>query len=135
MNGHNTVLQFSWRTVLFRLDMVIKSVTCDFSAVRMRSMKIFGINLISVLIAGTFTLPVLMGILRPFSKNRIQYSLISMVHNIELIVSIVSSVLLTNIIFTSSADSFPTKIFKYVPAIWHTIAYQDICSYALATII
>ena len=38
--------------------MVIKSVTCDFSAVRMRSMKIFGINLISVLIAGTFTLPV-----------------------------------------------------------------------------
>ncbi|NLO46939.1 MAG: transglutaminase domain-containing protein [Clostridiales bacterium] len=98
-------------------------------------MKIFGINLISVLIAGTFTLPVLMGILRPFSKNRIQYSLISMVHNIELIVSIVSSVLLTNIIFTSSADSFPTKIFKSVPAIWHSIANQDIWAYALATII
>ncbi len=98
-------------------------------------MKLFGINLISVMIAGIFALPVIAGVLRPFSKNRIQFSLISMVHNIELIASIVLSVLLTNIIFTSGPDNFPTKIFKSVPAIWNSITSQDIWAYILAVII
>jgi hypothetical protein len=94
-------------------------------------MKLFGINLITVLIAGIFLLPVIAGVLRPFSKNRIQYSLISMIHNVELITAMIASVFLTNIIFTLGADNFPTKLFKSVPAIWHSIVNQDIWAYIL----
>ncbi len=95
----------------------------------------FGVNLISVLIAGIFSLPVLAGFLRPFSKNRIQYSLVSMIHHLEMITAILVSVFLANLLFTSGPDCFPTKLFRSVPAIWNSIVSQDIWAYILAVVL
>lgn len=89
------------------------------------------INLITVLIAVIFLLPILAGILHPFSRYRIQESLISLFNNLEIILGIVLAVYLTRVLFSEQGNSILTRLYQFVPALQDLLTRQDIRSYAM----
>ncbi|MEI6102272.1 MAG: hypothetical protein WCP73_10580, partial [Eubacteriales bacterium] len=62
------------------------------------------VNWISVLIACIFILPVLIGMLRPFSSGHVQSSVMSLVDVLELLLSIVLSLYFTRTILTDDGN-------------------------------
>lgn len=74
------------------------------------------INIITVLVVGIFLMPILAGILLPFSSNRIQHSLLSMLNSLKFILGIILAVYLVRVILSDSGNSFLTSLYKFIPS-------------------
>lgn len=75
------------------------------------------INLITVLIAGIFLLPLLTGILRPFSANNIKDSLFSMLNTLEFILGVILTVYVVRVIFSENGNRFLERLYQVIPSI------------------
>ena len=89
------------------------------------------INMITVLIAGIFLIPILAGTLYPFSSNRIQHSLVSMLNSLEFLLGIILAVYLARVIFSEKGNSFLTSLYKFIPSIRDLLSKQDIWAYII----
>lgn len=92
------------------------------------------VNMITVLIAGIFLIPVLLGMLRPFSGNRIQHSLVSMLKILKFMVAVLITLFLSKLLF-SGEDGLFTNLLKNIPSIWDSISNQDVWAYLIADLI
>ena len=93
------------------------------------------INMITVLIAGIFLIPILAGILHPFSNNRIQHSLVSMLNSLEFLLGIILAIYLARVIFSGNGNSFLTSLYKFIPSIRDLLPRQDIWAYIIAVLV
>src|SRR5659263_637627 len=93
------------------------------------------INMITVLIAGIFLIPILAGILHPFSNNRIQHSLVSMLNSLEFLLGIILAIYLARVIFSGNGNSFLTSLYKFIPSIKDLLPRQDIWAYIITVLV
>lgn len=89
------------------------------------------INMITVILAVVFLLPILAGILRQLTSARIQNSLLSVFSFIGLLIGLLLSVYLARIIFGGEQNSFLTALYKLVPSIEESVENQDIWAYII----
>ncbi|OPX90108.1 MAG: Transglutaminase-like superfamily protein [Pelotomaculum sp. PtaB.Bin104] len=90
------------------------------------------INIITVLIAGIFLIPILAGMLHPFSSNRIRYSLVSMLNSMVLLLGIILAVYFARLIFSDNSNIFLTSLYKFIPSIRGMLSGQDLWAYIIA---
>ena len=84
------------------------------------------INWITVLIGGVFIIPILSGIIVPFSSDRIRNSLLSLINSLRFILSIILSIYLTGIILNDNQNIFLTVICKIIPSIQKYVSEKNI---------
>ncbi len=81
-------------------------------------MNIFGdINIITAVIAVIFVIPILIGIVRPLTNERIHRSFASLLNNLILLASILLSIYLTRIILSDADNIVLTTVYKIFPAL------------------
>jgi len=88
------------------------------------------INIITVIIIGLFTLPLLVGILRPLTSERIYYSFASLINNVILLTAVLLSVYCTRLILADEDGEILTTLFHILPTLQST-AHRDIWLSAL----
>lgn len=89
--------------------------------------------MITIAIVSIFTIPILIGMLRPFSEDRIQHSLWSLLDNLVFIVGIFLSIYLTKKIFFVNNEDFFRQIYKLIPANITSFLYgKDILTYLVS---
>lgn len=96
---------------------------------------ISNINMITVLIAGIFLIPILAGMLHPFSSNKIHHSLVSMLDSLEFLTGIVLAIYLARVIFSDNGKGFLTSLYKFIPSIKGFLSKQDIWAYIIVILI
>jgi hypothetical protein len=88
------------------------------------------INIITVIIIGLFTLPLLVGILRPLTSERIYYSFASLINNVILLTAVLLSVYCTRLILADEDGEILTTLFHILPT-FQSAAHRDIWLSAL----
>jgi transglutaminase-like putative cysteine protease len=89
------------------------------------------INIISLLIACIFIIPILAGIVRPFTDDRIHRSFSSLFYNLILLASIILSIYLTRLILSDNTNVVLTFLYKIFPALRNAVIQKEIWVYAL----
>ncbi len=93
------------------------------------------INIITAVIAVIFVIPILIGIIRPLTHERIHRSFTSLLSNLILLASVLLSIYLTRIIL-SDADNFVlTTLYKIFPALESSTANAQIWVSVILTIV
>jgi len=81
------------------------------------------INIITLIMVCIFSIPILVGLIRPLTNDRIHRSLGSLLSNLILLVSIILSVFLTGLILSS--DTILTKLYEIIPALQSAVESQS----------
>jgi hypothetical protein len=90
-------------------------------------------NLFTYILYGLFLMPLIIGLITPFSRERIEASLISFIDNIGLICAMILSVYLTKQIFFNEASAFFRQIYNAVPNIIKEILQgKDVLVYIIS---
>jgi hypothetical protein len=89
------------------------------------------INLISVFLIGLFILPLVVGVFRPLTGERIFHSFSTTLGVASMLVSAVSAVALTNFLFSNNGDNVLANLFKNLEVIRYSIISQDVLVYVL----
>jgi hypothetical protein len=87
------------------------------------------INIITVLMVCMFVVPILVGIIRPLTNDRIHRSFTSLLSNLLFLASIVLSIYLTSIILSS--DAVLTGAYKIIPALRNAVENHYIWVYII----
>jgi len=91
------------------------------------------INIITVILAAVFFIPIIYGAFKPFSRGEIQYSLGSLLDNIEFLFSLILSIYLTKKIFFENGEGVFKKIYENIPKVIRGALYgQDVLTYIAA---
>ncbi len=92
------------------------------------------INIVNLLLYGVFVLPLLAGFIGSFSKEKVRYTLSSLLDNIEFLAGIILSVYLTKrIFFENDGSVIFKKIYDLVPHAVKTFLYgRDILAYVVS---
>ena len=93
------------------------------------------INLVSVFLIGVFLLPVVIGLVRPLTAERIFTSLNTTLSAAAIIASVAFSILVTNCLFSNGGDNPLGRLFTNIPAVWYSLVSQDIFVYLLLFLI
>lgn len=93
------------------------------------------VNIITVLIICIFTLPILIGIIRTFSGERMYRSLSSLLGTILLLVAVILAVYLTRLLYSDGDNFIFSAFYKIIPAFKVAVTSQDIFLYALFVLI
>ena len=75
------------------------------------------INIVTILIAGIFILPIVAGLLRPLTGDRIHSSFVSFLSNIMLLVSVILSLYLTRTLLLNTDSAVMQALFGIFPAL------------------
>lgn len=95
-------------------------------------MSIYDINGVSAALIIIFAIPLISGLFGMLTKERMRYSLNSLLDNLELIAGILVSVYITGRIFFKKDGSFFTTIYDYIPEKIRDMLYgQDILTYII----
>lgn len=92
------------------------------------------VNWITVLIVGVFVIPILSGLIRPFSFDRMQRSLSTFFSYLELILTILLSIFFTKRMLTHE-NNFLTFLYRYIPQVQSFILSKSIWTYLLFILI
>jgi len=87
-------------------------------------------NIVTLVLAALFLGPILIGFFRPFSREKVQYSLGSLLDNIEFLAGIILSIYLTKRIFFENDSEIFRQIYGLIPESVKSMLYgQDILTY------
>jgi hypothetical protein len=89
------------------------------------------VNLISVFLIGVFLLPVVIGLLRPLTVERIYSSFNTTLSAAAVIGSVALSLFVADSLFSNGGDNPLGRLFSGIPAIWISLVSQDIFVYLL----
>lgn len=90
-----------------------------------------GLNIITVIIIGLFTIPILVGILRPLTDERIYRSFVSLVNNVILLVSVILAIYFTRLILADENNAILTALYQVLPFLQGDVPHRDIWLSAL----
>ena len=89
-------------------------------------------NVITAILAILFVLPLIIGAVRPFSREKIEYSIASLLGNIEFVASLLLSIYLTKRIFLQNTGGVYKKIYEWIPGnITAALKGQDVITYIM----
>ncbi|SHH73879.1 Transglutaminase-like superfamily protein [Sporobacter termitidis DSM 10068] len=99
-------------------------------------MDFFGsINIITVVLIGLVAVPVLIGVVSPFSSYRMQRLLGSLLNSLIFLASIILSVYLTTHFLYDTQSPLLTKLFKVIPSFYSLVTSRDIWSFVIVAAI
>ena len=99
-------------------------------------MEIFkDINIVTIVIAIVFILPILIGIIRPLSGARILNSFSSLLNNLIFLASIVLSIFLSRLVFQSSDNFVLNTLYQLFPTLQSALAGKEIWIYIIFLIL
>lgn len=93
------------------------------------------INIVTIIIAVIFILPILVGIIRPLSGARILNSFSSLLNNLIFLAAIVLSIFLSRLIFQSSDNFVLNTLYKLFPTMQSALAGKEIWLYIIFLIL
>ncbi|MCX7923352.1 MAG: transglutaminase-like domain-containing protein [Clostridia bacterium] len=92
--------------------------------------ELLDLNYITIAIVIIFIIPVLSGIFDPFSRERVLYTVESILNNIQLILGVFLSIYVTKKIFFEHDGSIFNRIYEWIPESFRVILYgKDILTY------
>lgn len=89
------------------------------------------INFITIIMAGLFLAPIVVGILYPFRGEKLERFFASLLNNIIFLLSIILSVYLTGLIRSDDGNRFLAGIYKSIPPLQSLVTSDNIFVYAL----
>lgn len=92
-------------------------------------------NLVTIILYGALVIPILSGIIRPFSNARIQHSLWTLLSTLELLVSIVLSVYFTRIVLSDDKNIILINFYRWIPSARNFVASRSISVYIVFTFV
>ncbi len=75
------------------------------------------INLITIVIAGIFIIPVIAGIFNPVTSHRMRNSVLSMLNNIEIIIGIILTFYLYRVVLYEKHEEILNSLYQWIPPI------------------
>lgn len=93
------------------------------------------VNIVTALIACIFLIPVLFGVIRPLTGDRMQRSVFSLGSNLIFLASLVLSVYLTRILLSDSENVILVNLYKVLPQLHTAVLHKDIWVSALFMLI
>lgn len=93
------------------------------------------INIITAVFAAIFAIPIIIGIIRPLTGDRIHRSFASLLSNLILLASILLSIYLTRIILSNPDNFVLTTLYSLFPALESTAANAQIWVSVILTIV
>lgn len=89
------------------------------------------INIVSLLIACLFFIPLLAGALWPLSGDRVRRSFMSLFNSLILLVAVLAAVYLTRLLLSDSENDVLTFLYGLLPALRTAVLHRDIWVYAV----
>ncbi len=94
-------------------------------------MDMLGFNIITAIMIGLFAVPVLAGMIRPLTGERIYRSFKSLVNNVILLTAVVLSVYLSRLVLADEHNAVLAAVYKILPALQNDVPHRDIWLSAL----
>ncbi len=91
-------------------------------------------NFITILLVFVFIVPILIGILSPFSGG-LRHTLFSCWRSLELLFVVLASVLLTRLLFSHPENGLWTKLYAAVPPLMDSVYGQDVGLFLIAALV
>ena len=89
------------------------------------------LNFVSVFLIGIFILPVVIGLFRPLTAERIYTSFNAVLSAAAVILSAVISFIVLDYLFSNEGANPLARLFSAIPAVWYSIENQDILVYLM----
>jgi hypothetical protein len=99
-------------------------------------MSILGaFNWITLILAGLLLIPIVVGIVSPFSSHRMQRSLSSLLSSLVFLASLLLTVYLTGLILKNPDSRFLTNVCRVLPAVRTILASPDIWTWVILVVV
>lgn len=93
------------------------------------------VNWISIIVFCLFVIPVITGMVRPFSSENVQNSIISLVDVLELLLSVILSLYITRTILTDANNGILTTLYKIIPPLKAAVEAHNIWVYLIFIVV
>lgn len=93
------------------------------------------VNLITIAFACLFFIPIIAGIIRPFSSGRVERSITSLTDNLAFLISIILSVYFTRLILSDDQNFFLRALYHIFPSLQSIISGKSIWVYIIFILI
>ncbi len=92
-------------------------------------------DFITVIIIGLFIIPIIIGIISPFSSYRMQRSLASLLSSVVFLVSVILSFNLTSKLLSDTGSPILTTLHTLIPSLYNLVTRKDIWVYIIIAVL
>ena len=97
-------------------------------------MDLSSINMITVVMAGIFIIPILMGIIKPMTRGSVRRSFVSLLNTLFFLASVILAIYLTGLILTSD-NIILAGLYRLFPSLQNAVANGKSWVYAVFVIV